>query len=157
MKKIAVALLIVLSACGDNAKPTGQTEQKSVESLNAFETVEALKTARLPIADVTTLTAESDENKLLGRPGQYVSKAVFFDSRYPKGSGEFEEPENTVETFASDADAKSRRDYVAKVTEGMPMLMQYQILRGRTLVRLNKALSPDQAKEYEMALASIIP
>lgn len=110
--------------------------------------------SKIPIAtsDIAMVDEKTDSNKLLGRPHQYTEKAMWKDAR----TGETGEPSletgGTVELFANEEDAKTRFDYVDKLS-ATPMLAEYHYLRGPVLVRLSKDLSPSQAKEYEAALA----
>ena len=63
--------------------------------------------------------------------------------------------QNTIEVFASEEDATNRREYIERVTEDMPMLTQYMIQSGPILIRLDKVLTPSEAKEYETALSEL--
>ena len=51
------------------------------EPPNAEAVVERLQAAGLTIGKVIVYTEETDPNDLLGRPGQYTSKAAFTDTR----------------------------------------------------------------------------
>ncbi len=113
-----------------------------------------LAAAKLPVRDVVSVTAESDDNHLLGRPGQYTSKVFFYDGRHPKRTGD-DEGENTIEAFNNPIDAKRRHDYVDAMTKDMPMLLQYQYLEGNVLLRLHKVLTPAEAKAYQTALTGM--
>ncbi len=106
----------------------------------------------LPITDVETLTPSSDPNQLLGRPGYYTSKVFFTDSRY---SDTEDSGRNTIEGFATAADAKRRADYVNKVAKALPMLAQYVYQRGRFVLRLQKQVHPDHAAGYWQAFSRI--
>lgn len=66
----------VLAGCGETAPPP-----------SAADTVQQLKAQGVPISKVETYTEENDPNKLQGRPGQYVGKANFRDSRVPQLMG----------------------------------------------------------------------
>ena len=153
-----VASAMVLAACNREAgSATNASVLATVEPAapaNAAEVATALVKAGLPVVNVVVLTEAGDTNQLLGRPGQYTSKAFFYDKRHPKAEGD--EGENTIEVFDSAADAKTRRDYIARVTEGVAFATQYQLLRGKVLVRLDKALLPSESKQYDQALSSIV-
>lgn len=161
-----IAATLLLAACGQADEktaanpaapdPVAATEPvaavvETAESLTAEQVVRALQADGMKLTDVVIYTAETDDNQLLGRPGQYVSKANFNDARHPQTT-----PESTIEVFATVAEAERRRDYVAGIGEGMPMFVQYQVLIGKTLARLNKALTPSEAAAYEKALGKIL-
>lgn len=61
----------------------------------------------------------------------------------------------TVEIFKDEADLKARKDYVDNIGKMMPAMAQYQYAKGLVLIRLDKALTPDQAAEYEKVLTSL--
>lgn len=154
---VASVALMVLSGCGDK-QATGNESVASapapkVES--APDVIGLFKAAGLKVENVVELTAESDSNQLLGRPGQYTSKAFFYDARHPK-QPEGDEGEHTVEVFASPDDAKRRHDYIKSMTENMPMLAQYQVLRGKVLVRFDKAMLPAEVEEYKKVIEGAI-
>lgn len=152
---LMMAASFTLSACGSSETQDGEKTEAAgpIAPLAAAATLAALQKTGLPITNITPLTAETDENKLLGRPNQYTSKADFIDSRYPGAEGL--EQVNTVEVFANEEDATARQKYVEEVTKGVPFLTQYIFREGSTVLRLDKALSPDHAKEYGAALAEI--
>lgn len=118
----------------------------------ASELATAFSAAGLKVVDVRAVTEKTDDNQLLGRPGQYTSKVFFFDARHPKSASEGE-GENTIELFSSAADAKARHDYIDQVTKGQPLFLQYQLLQGRALVRFDKAAVPSEVEEYRKVLA----
>lgn len=152
---LLIAVSLTLSACSGSNTQKGEKAEatEAILSLDAAATLSALQKTGLPIEDITPLTAETDDNKLLGRPNQYTSKADFIDSRYPGEEGL--EQVNTVEVFANEEDAAARQKYVEEVTKGVPFLTQYIFREGSTVLRLDKALSPDHAKEYQAALADL--
>lgn len=99
----------------------------------------------------TAVTAESDPNHLLGRPGQYTSKVTFTDSRIKASDVEGESADSVarggaIEVFATEADAKTRAGYIQGIVKGMPALMEYDYAKGPVVVRVSKLLTPDQAK-----------
>lgn len=156
MKRIFVAVACaLLSACGNDGSTGGeQTEQAAPKIERVEDVVEVLKAAQLPVGDVVVLTAETDSNQLLGRPSQYTGKLFFYDARHPKVEGT-DENEATIEIFANAQDAQARHDYIKQMTDGVPVLAQYQFLKGRVLLRLPKVFTPDEAKAYEAAMASV--
>ena len=144
-----------LAACqgGGSTTTTNQstaTPEKAMPK-NAEEVVAIFKAAKQPVEKVKIVTEADDDNHLMGRPNQYTSKAFFFDARHMQ-EAEFGGGENTIEVFATPADATARREYIEGLTKGSPMLMQYFIQNGAVLVRLDKVILPSEAKQYEAAL-----
>lgn len=151
------AALVLLTGCGDKAATSNEAVATApTPKVETAEDVIGLFTAAgLKVENVVNLTAESDSNQLLGRPGQYTSKSFFYDARRPK-QPESDEGEHTVEVFASAEDAKRRHDYIKSMTENMPMLAQYQVLRGPVLVRFDKAMLPAQVEEYKRVIEGAV-
>lgn len=155
----AFASLALVSCGQDESKSQGRAATPAAVEApkDAAAVGEALREQGIDLQDVAVLDEKSDTNNLLGRPGQYTSKIFFHDARHPKTPESGDEFEGTIEVFANAADAQKRRDYIEQVTSGMPMLLQYQFLRGNVLVRLPKAFAPSETKSYEDALAKIVP
>jgi hypothetical protein len=132
-----------------------QPESKS-RSLDAKGVADSLKSKGLPIENIIVYTEATDENKLLGRPHQYISKVNFADKRA-------EQPDSknpvggSVEVFNNEADAKTRYDYVDSIVKkGGSMFAQYLYLNDNVLLRIDGALTPSQAKEYQTAFSKIM-
>ncbi len=147
---MALSLAAACSPQPDATVSANAVEVKRPSLDSAKAVVDAFTLAKLPVVDVKELSETTDNNHLLGRPGQYTSKLFFYDSRHPKT--EEGEGENTIEVFSNPLDAKRRHDYIAEITGGVGILTQYQILRGAILVRLDKVILPSEAKAYESAL-----
>lgn len=109
--------------------------------------------AGIPIGDQEVYTAATDTNKLLGRPGQYVAKANWADNRLDQPAGDM--AGGSVEIFRSARDLKARKTYVENIGRAMPAMAQYQYQKGLVLIRLDKALTPEQAAEYEKVLKTL--
>lgn len=136
MKKLISTLLcglmmFVMVGCGSNAK-----------ALNAEEYGTKLKEAGLAIENVEVTTAENDKNKLMGRPNQYTSKINFTNG--------------SVEVFANKDDAKNRKEYIDNIGKKMPLVAEYSYINDTgTLLRIDKKVTPDDAKKYEDAFMKI--
>src|SRR5687768_6551864 len=77
------------------------------------ETVAAsLRGSGLPVTGVRVLTADTDPNKLLGRPGEYTAKVSWQDGRAPG-----EANDATIEVFATADDLKRRKAYTEAVAK----------------------------------------
>jgi len=121
--------------------------------LTSDEIIAAFKDAGLPIGTVQVYDANNDPNTLLGRPGQYTAKFNFADTR-------LEQPEDdvlggSIESFENETDLQNRVDYVKGITESTPMFAEYQYTNGLMFLRLDKALTPDQAAEYDKVFQAL--
>lgn len=138
MKKIISMLLcslmvFVLVGCGSTA---------SKKALNAEEYGAKLKEAGLSIENIEVATAENDKNQLLGRPNQYTSKINFTNG--------------SIEVFANKEDAKNRKEYIDNIGKKMPLVAEYSYINDTgTLLRIDKKVTPDDAKKYEDAFMKI--
>lgn len=112
-----------------------------------------LKAAGLPLVDEIVYTSETDLNKLMGRPNQYTAKASWRDARVAREGAADVRTGGTAEIFANEADRIRRQEYVGALAKSPPFV-EYAYAKGRVLVRVAKELTPDQAAEYERALAS---
>lgn len=126
-------------------------------TLDATGVLQALKKAGLPIGDYMVYDAKTDPNELLGRPGQYVAKANFRDNRLTEeGSQPFDSADGgSVEIFASTVDAERRQDYIARIGQNLPFLVEYHYREGVILLRVSKRLIPEDAAKYGNALKTI--
>lgn len=164
MKKIKIAILIVILAVSIITLTGCQNEAKKY---TAEEVYEKLKEKNQNIGRVVVYSEETDINELLGRPNQYTSKVTFEDLRVPQtnknldpeyfSQEEINEPQGgTIEVFESEEDMKKRKEYVEAVTSSMSVFVEYSYSDGVYLLRLDKSLTPAQAKEYEDLFYNII-
>ncbi|MFE6868289.1 hypothetical protein ACFVFS_17205 [Kitasatospora sp. NPDC057692] len=136
----------------------GATAPAAAAKLDASAAVAALAKAVPSVKLTKAYTAEDDPNHLLGRPGQYVSKIAFADSRIKGADLEGADEDSivrggSIETFASETEAAARLGYLQGVIKALPAALEYDyVVRGTVLIRASKLLTPDQAKAYEAAL-----
>jgi hypothetical protein len=158
MAMLSLAVTRLTAGCSNDDDTGGA----SVDSSNptAAEIVEELAGAGLPIEDVTIYDESTDPNELLGRPGQYTSKAGFSDARI--GPDEFgDEPDPTeqividVEAFDSDEARDNRADYLDGFADNSLLGGWYQYVEGNAILRVTFDLTPDQAADYEDAFGAI--
>jgi len=158
---LSIGLMIVLLGCGSASTvttPSTPAPAKEAAQLAKVLTAEGIGNgikANVPTMNgIVVYTEDTDTNKLLGRPNQYISKVSFADTRteqlskdYPTGG--------SVEVFANPQDAKTRETYVDGISKSSPMFTQYLYLKGNVLLRIDGVLTPTQAKEYETAFGKI--
>lgn len=127
-----------------NRKPDMTSEQLTIE----------LQEASLPIDNIIVYDEQTDWNKLLGRPNQYVSKVNFADTRLDQT-----DPENpnggTIETFNNASDLNTRKIYNESVMNAYPIFKEYIFVNGNHILRLSYDLTNDQANEYKEAFMAI--
>ncbi len=119
-----------------------------------------LRNAGLPITDSVTITETNDGNNLIGRPGQYVSKVVFADSRIGTPidrASPGNDAGGSLEVFASASDAQARSDYIQRTLQSLGPIAgtEYHYLAGTALVRVTGEMLPSAAAEYETAVARL--
>ena len=135
---LSAFIFMALSGCSSSEK-----------HLTTASVIQAFRDAGIPIGEVISYDASSDSNHLLGRPGQYVAKANWADSRIEQSGSE---PKGgTVEIFQSQDDLNKRKDYLAGFQDS-PMLGFYMFAEANAIVRVEHDLTPDQSAEYENAL-----
>lgn len=155
-RQIEVTRLVVVTATPTptpDATPTPQSYD-----ITATEVLTVLIDAGLPIGEHLVYTAESDPNELLGRPGQYTSKANFRDTRLVvQNSAEVDiDDGGAVEVFESAQAAQAWAEYIKTIGESLPMLVNYVLVEENVVVRLSKRLLPEQAEEYRQVLTGLL-
>lgn len=168
----AAVTMLVLAACAPNAAtPAGSASSAAgrpstptaspapaaaaatspaATAMTAEQVVGALTDLGLPVTLGTVFTAATDPNHLLGRPGEYTSKAGFTDSRL--GGGKVAQT-GSVEVFASPADATRRALYLQSVIQADPAQgTEYDYVAGPIVLRVPGKLTAAQAHSYEAAL-----
>ncbi|MEV7042833.1 hypothetical protein [Amycolatopsis sp. NPDC051061] len=157
------AAVLSLAACSSSGGTPTATDSAGVVAPaeaaagpKSAEDVTKTLGAKIPTVKLfKAYTAEDDPNQLLGRPNGYSSKTAFSDSRIKADDVEFAKEDavergGSVEVFAG---AKARMDFIQSVAKGMPAVGEYDYVKGAVLVRVSRFLTPDQAKEYQVALA----
>ena len=114
-----------------------------------------LKEAALPIDNIIVYTEKTDENNLLGRPNQYISKTNFADTTVVQGDDKTEPTGGSVEIFKNAADLNTRKTYLESVFKSFPLFAQYLVVNGNYLLRIDHAVTPENAKKYEVAFAKL--
>lgn len=116
-------------------------EKVALDVTIAFMKAAVADKARFPLKDAKTYTAEDDPNKLLGRPGQYLTKVGW----------KLDGGDATIEVFRNAEDAKTRADYVGQIAKSAPMFLQYIYVNPKrsAVLRLPKELTPAKAKDWQ--------
>lgn len=168
MRPQLLALVLAVSAaavvgCSTAAPiPPGAAPVQTEEQPLTAQVVTARLTQLVPSARAGVVyTAADDPNRLLGRPNGYSSKTSFIDTRIAGDAVEFMPPDaiergGSVEVFDDPAAAEARRDYIQAIGKGLPAAVEYDYVADGVLVRVSRELTPEQAAEYERALAQIV-
>jgi hypothetical protein len=158
---IVLALIVPLSACTPREAPTpialrtpnvptpAPAPTAPERTLTAAEVVASLQASGLPVEDVEVLTPETDPDRLLGRPNQYVVKVTWNDAR----GG----PISSLEILPTLANFQARRTLL-RSTNIRNGIATYHVLDRsdrRALLRVPASLSAEEARQYEQWLASL--
>ncbi len=167
---MSICFVAVLSACtGSASTPSSSTPTVIAQTTiptatpahmgqSADQILQGLMPHGLPIGESFTYTADKDVNKLLGRPGQYVGKLNFKDTRITsteRGIGISVRDGGSIEIFATVADAQNRFTYIQAISKSSPLFAEYEYLDGLVILRISSQLTPVQAKAYEAALKAL--
>jgi len=106
----------------------------------------------LPVGETIIYDEETCPNSLLGRPGQYVGKADWEDTRVEQYGDSL--IGGTVEVFEDEETLIKRKEYIEPFLEET-MFLQYMFIHKNVIVRVDKELTPSQAEEYKDALESL--
>jgi len=166
---LSVAIICSIIGCGateplpeptpgitDFPEPTETPEPTATPvPLTVSGLLQAFRDAGLPIINETAYAADTDQNGLLGRPGEYTEKVNFDDRRF---FGEWDDPDDpsiSIEYFANSSDMNSRKEYVQSVmdTVNLPGLKYYMYDTDVFLLRVPYDVSPEVAEEYERVFA----
>jgi hypothetical protein len=159
---VAAILLASATACS-SAAPTASTPSEALQpqpvvARTAQEVVAELAVKVGTAKPSVVFTAETDPNKLLGRPNGYTSKASFADTRIK--SSDMKDTRSgsvdiggSVEVYTDEAGATARKKFIDETMKATPILgTEYSYVDGPVLLRVSQALTPAQAAEYEKAL-----
>ena len=137
----------------DAAKSAQPSPTSTPELLTSESVLNAFKAANLPVDNVVVYNEETDTNKLLGRPNQYVGKINFGDARVKPRGGE--KRPNSIEVFAKDEDLQTRKQYTENISKSASIFAQYIYAHKNVLLRLTHDLLPKDAAQYENVLKAL--
>jgi hypothetical protein len=127
---------------------TAEAESFSVDAAGAVGELVAAGLAAAPHSS----TAESDPNRLLGRPNGYASRATFTIPGVEASSfgGDVEgcDRGGCVEQWPDEEAGQARVDYINAIGKRLPAAVEYSYVRGDGLVlRITNAATPTQAEQ----------
>ena len=170
---IFVIVVFTLTGCDKQISNEKEMEEARViedvveKNKTSEEIVSELKEKGLNIGKIVTYNEENDLNSLLGRPHQYTSKTTFevigieqsnsnLDPEYFSEEERNEPIGGTIEVFKSEEDMKNRKNYVETVSASASIFTEYSYGSKCVLLRLNKQLTPTEAKKFEEAFYEIV-
>lgn len=148
--KILIILMTSCVICG--------CENKKLEIPSAEEILLQLQDKNQNLSEIEAFTEETDPNEKLGRPGYYISKADFSDSRLEQNDPDYLVG-GTIEVFASKEDCKDRAEYLQSLADsklGVFALDQYIYQYEEVLFRVEYGLTNEQAEEYHKQMDEIM-
>lgn len=152
-KKILMVSMITTILCVSMFIITYAVNKKP--NMTAEQVVMKMQEAGLPIDHVIVYDVQTDVNKLMGRPNQYISKINFADTRLEQHDIDNNPNGGTIETFNNTSDLNRRKDHNEKVMKQYPVFTEYLFVNGNYILRLSKDLTKDQADEYKKAFMDI--
>jgi hypothetical protein len=148
---VALTAATVVGGCGGSSS----SSSSATNGKTALAVLRSLKSAGLPVEAYVNYTAATDGNHLLGRPGQYVHKVNFRDTRL-KAVSDFDiDGGGSVETFASGGRRKEALRLCSRDLD-----VGFAAVRGVRIPRRDGPASaialpdPEQATAYQRALGS---
>lgn len=159
-----VGVALALSSCGADTPTTATPATATPASTVAAQTSAVIGVdevlAKLTPAGATkpvVVTAETDPNKLLGRPGQYTARGGFdLPGGDPEGETGRIERGGIVEIHPDAAAAAARAKYIADSLKANPILgVEYHYPAGPVLVRVTGKVTPANAKKVEDVVATL--
>ena len=119
--------------------------------LDAQQLYAALQKAKLPVSDGTAVTASTDPDGRLGKPGAYTSRVDFLDTALAQpGTAWSLANGGAIEVFASDADARRAMKVLTAANNAHPT--EHDYLSKTVILRLALNVTADQQSAYGLAV-----
>jgi hypothetical protein len=151
---LMLAIVGMVAGCGSAATAgtaANKTAATQKQAATSASIVAALKTAGLPVSQITTYDENTDPNSLLGRPNEYIQKTSFADTQVASPSTD----NGTIEVFSTAADAQARKAYVDGISKAS-FVGYYSYQSGVYLLRVSYDVPPSRAKQYETAFLAAL-
>lgn len=156
--KTAAALIgglaLSVGACGGDEGLAGPHEPPP----SPKQVVEHLRLQGLPIKRTERFGRREHSSGLLGQPDERVAKANFVDGRVKRTGGRVPRIRDggSIEVFDDRGAAERRVRYLSRTAGSGGAFAEYDPLSGSVvLLRVSRALAPEEAKEYERALSDL--
>ncbi len=157
MKKI-LGLLLAIAIVITNVQLSGAKRKSLIQGKSAYQIIKLFVKSSFcyDIKDIKAYTRKSDPNKMLGRPGYYISKAECYDYSIDQ-EDQIEPVGINVETFRNATQAKKRYKYLKNFQDpslGAFGVNEYLILDKKVLFRFTYEYSGKEMKTFKKAIAS---
>ena len=170
---VALTLAVVLASCSGNdprrtsAASTPTTAPKTSVGVTAPPTTQAayhartliagMKRAGQPIGKVVCYNETTDPNKLLGRPGGYIEKCDWADTRYdrPSTGVPSDVVGGSIEVFAVPGEAMERAQYLGTFAGQGMLSTGWTFLippNSNFMLRVDSDLTSRQTTAYRKAM-----
>lgn len=147
----------------ETSEPETESTPQYADLPDAATMVQMIKDANSNVGNTVIYDESTDPNELLGRPGEYIGKADFEDTRLEQvninAGFENDYTGGTFEIFSSSDDCQKRYDYLLSLRDpsmGAYGLNEYMYKYDCVLFRVDYALTPEQAQEYHDIFDSIM-
>ena len=141
---------VLLTGCGK------EEPKLDITKMSASELVTIFVDAGYPIGEIVTYDESTDLNHLLGRPGAYISKSSFADTRLKQNTLIESSPlGGTFEVFENEKDAQNRISYLHQIVGTSGPFFQYEYFYKNIYFRIEGAFTPQQALQYEQAFTNL--
>lgn len=158
---VLMCSIFILNGCG-----SGASEEPK---LSAEDVLKRFVDSGLPIGRVDTYTDENDPEHLLNRPGHYIGKCAWEDTRYQATTPEGKAAEDVmykelgvsglaggfIEVFETKEALQAREGLLRAAYENNPAIHQYIYVHKNIIIRVNQQVTPKHAEEYQKALTSL--
>lgn len=140
-----------------NANKVNNDKTLNSKNPTAEEIINMMKEKNENIGKIVVYNEETDWNNLLGRPNQYTSKIQFADNRLDQSYIEEDNAKGgTIEVFSKKEDLENRKNYIENLSSNASIFVQYIYSKNYALLRLDKDITPEQAKEYEEVFYEVL-
>jgi hypothetical protein len=140
MRGLILMLILFASLASTAFAQTGASAEAAFAQLTRDGSPVAAYVDR---AHAVAYTSGTDPDGLLGRPGQYIGKVVFVDTRVAPAGG-------SLEVFRNSADVAARVAHLHQAAQPR----EYLYTSGPVLLRLSAALTPEAAEDYATTLGA---
>jgi len=119
--------------------------------LDAQQLYADLQKKKLPVSDGTAVTADTDPDGQLGKPGGYTSRVDFLDTSLAQpGTAWSLANGGAIEVFASDQDARKAMKALDAANQSNPT--EHDTLAKTVILRLSLNVAADQQSSYGLAV-----
>lgn len=165
LRLVTISAVLLLCGCAGTDTSTtpsappaaSQAPASSPAVRDAKATLDAIRAAGLRLTSITAQDEDSDPNNLIGRPGQYTSRAsADLPGADPSAKAGSVDRGVVAEGFPNADGAQARADHIQNLLKQSPVLgAEYHYLAGAVLVRVSGKVKPSQAKLIEQAVAGM--